>query len=83
MYKRKKYVITAYDPEREKIDAPAAKGSYYQYNLTCTVQGYSKAVRTAKRVARRYGVAMLWDERGVIEPENGYYDHHYINVYQG
>ena len=79
MHQRKTYIITWFDPRR---DAPAAK-SYYRYNRTQTVQGYSKAIRTAKLIAAHFGIAILWDQNGVIEPENGHHDHSYINVYSG
>ena len=79
MYKRKTYIITWFDA---RWPTPCAK-SHYRYNCTRTVQGYSQAIRTAKRAARRYGVAILWDERGVIEPKNDNLDHWYINVYWG
>ena len=85
MYELKSYVITWYNPQREKLDAPAAD-SYYLYNRTHTVQGYSDAIRTAKRLADRFGCAILWDERGVIEPEDGWFSvlirgHQFIRVY--
>ena len=80
MNKRKTYIITWLDRRREKTDAPAAK-SYYRYNLTQKVHGYRKAVKTAERIEAYFGAAILWDERGVIEPKNGDCDHSYIDAY--
>ena len=77
MSRRTTYIITWLDP---RSPTPRAK-SYYRYNCTRTVQGYSQATRLAKSIRDRFGAAILWYEHGVREPENDNLDHFYRNIY--
>ena len=70
------YVITWNDPSA----SPTAKAPYW-YNRSRTVTGYSRAVRGAKGLRDRYGMAILWDERGPSNATNHGLDHSYKTIY--
>ena len=76
MNRRKTYIITYNDPKADAVAGPP-----YWYNCTRTVQGYRQAVRVAKSIRNRYGMAILWDERGPSQATNHGLDHSYKTIY--
>lgn len=78
MSRRKVYTVSWFDPGPPRR---AVLWSAYRHNQTRRVPGYSEAVKTAKRLAGRFGVAILWDQDGIREPGNDGLDHSYIHLY--